>query len=136
MAEQSKGKLTEIIKNYIAAKTAVQQKTSTKADIEHMLSFVQEDVQVEHKPHKELKCENPGDGKVRFREGLSYYLGKYESSKTEIIDITEGKNVVAIKFRETIEIEWQGKMETDVSNALYIFEFKDGLISREFRYDL
>lgn len=132
----NKHNLTEITKKYLTAKTAVQQKNSTKADIEHMLSFMKDDIQTEHKPHKTLQCENDGKGKEGFREGLSYYLGKYTSTKLTIDSVTEGKNMVAVKFTEVIKYMRDGKMITDKSANFFVLEFTDNLISREFRYDL
>lgn len=133
---QTSPNLSDIAKRYMAAKNAVQQKDSTKQDIENMVAFMRDDIQTEHKPYKLLECKNDGDGKEGFRRGLSYYLGKYESSKTEILDITEGQNMVAVKFLETIEFEKDGKIVSDTSKQLFILEFKDGLISQELRYDL
>lgn len=126
----------QIVRNYIAAKNAVQQSDSTAQDVEHMLSFMKDDIQTEHKPHKFMECENNGKGKERFRAGLTHYLGKYDSTDTEILNITPGQNMAAVKFRETIRYTRDGEQHEDVSESLYVLEFDGELIQREFRYDL
>lgn len=127
---------SRIVKDYLAAKEAVQQEDSTSEDIEHMLGFMADDIQTEHKPHKTMECVNDGGGKEGFRAGLRHYLGQYDSTDIEILDITTGKNMAAVEFRETITYTRDGERFVDVSESLFVLEFNDGLIQREFRYDL
>lgn len=126
----------EFVRGYIAAKENVQQRHSTLQDVEHMLGFMKDDIQTEHKPHKFMDCENHGGGKERFRKGLSHYLGQYDSTDIEILNITPGQNMAAVTFRETIKYTRDGKQHEDVSESLYVLEFDGDLIQREFRYDL
>lgn len=126
----------EIVRNYLAAKASVQQSDSTPQDVEHMLGFMKDDIQTEHKPHKVMDCENDGKGKEGFRKGLTHYLGQYDSTEIEILDITPGENMAAVTFRETIRYTRDGEQHEEVSESLYVLEFDGELIQREFRYDL
>jgi hypothetical protein len=135
-AKSDAANLSDITKQYFSAKETVQQKNSTKANIQHMLSFMHDDMQTEHKSHVSIECINDGNGKDQFLKGLNHYLGKYESSEIEIIDIREGVNMVSVKFNETIRSMRDDQLVIDHSKALYILEFEGDLISREFRYDL
>ena len=128
--------LTQITKHYLAAKSAVQQKHSTDKDIEHMLTFFSDAIQVQHMPHTEIHCKNDFKAKERFRQGLGHYLGKYDDTQIKILDITEGVNMVAVKFTETIKHPLDGKQLTTITKALYVLEFDGHLITREYRYDL
>ncbi len=128
--------LREITRQYMMAKQAVQQKDSTAKDVEHMLSFMKDDIQTEHKPHVTLQCENDGKGKEGFRTGLSHYLGKYESTEIIITHINVGENMTSVQFSELIRFERDGVMNRSFDNNLYILEFDGDKIQREFRYDL
>lgn len=128
--------LRAITLDYMKAKEAVQQKGSTAKDVEHMLSFMKDDIQTEHKPHVTLQCENDDQGKAGFREGLSHYLGKYESTEIIVTHINVGKNMTSVQFSELIRFERDGVMNRSFDNNLYILEFDGDKIQREFRYDL
>ena len=119
----------QFVVDYLSARTATQQPNATSVDIEHYLSFLAEDVGYQHLPYNDDDSRNP-DGKSDMREGMTYYLGKNKSFSAELVNFTNGFNVVAIQYKGVHEYQREGEALTvEDYSALDVLELENGKVT-------
>ncbi len=129
VAEDMEFDAEQFVVDYLAARTATQQPTATIKDIEHYLSFLVEDVGYQHLPYNSDDSRYP-DGKSGMREGMTFYLGKNKKFTAELVNFTQGFDVVAIQYKGVHEYQREGEpLTVDTYSALDVLELENGKVT-------
>lgn len=122
------------VKAYYHAEVMTQQPNATKADLEHYLSFLTEDVGNQHFPNAPDDSREP-NGKAMMRKGMSYYLGVHSEYQAELIDYQYGFNAVSIKHKFSAKGKRPDGSDFSYSKvALDVLELENGKVSVIRRY--
>jgi len=89
--------------NYVQAWFKTQMSTATKADLEHYLSFLTEDVAYQHLPYDKSDEREEG-GKEVLRKGMAQWLGANVDYKATINSISFSNNLIVINYDSTTTI--------------------------------
>lgn len=117
-------------KSYFNAWTASQRPDATKADLEHYLSFLSEDVGHQHLPYDPDDSRSP-EGKKNMREGMSYYLGAHTEYSGKLISHANARDVVVIKYGTSSKgIHPQTKQVVEQHHlTMEVLEIENGKVS-------
>ena len=103
---------------------------ATKEDIENYLALLTQDVGHQHLPYDSDDIRQP-DGKKNMRKGIQYYLGGHIEHSASLISITEGFNVVIIKY-DTVSKGVHPQTQKEVSfsyDTTEVLEIENGKVS-------
>jgi hypothetical protein len=83
--------------NYANAWFKTQMSTSTKADLEHYLSFLTDDIAYQHLPYDKTD-ERESGGKEILRKGMAQWLASNIEYKANINSINFSNNLIIINY--------------------------------------
>ena len=117
-------------KDYFDAWTATQGPTATNENLEHYLSFLDDDVGHQHLTYDQEGTRSP-DGKENMREGMGYYLGGHTEYSGKLISYTDGYNVIVLKYETSAKgIHPQTKEVITLSFVtVEVLEIENGKVS-------
>ena len=127
-AEKFNGKA--FAKTYFEAWSETQKPNAKAEDIEHYLKLLKDDIGHQHLPY-DPEADRAEDNKDLMREGMTYYLGAHTDYSSELLSITEGLNVVIIKYAYKSQgVHPQTKEAVEINKELIeVLEIEDGLVS-------
>ncbi|MBL4660115.1 MAG: hypothetical protein JKY19_07145 [Alcanivoracaceae bacterium] len=117
-------------KGYFNAWLATQSPNATKENIEHYLTFLADDVGHQHLPYDPEDTRSP-DGKSKMRKGMNYYLGSHTEYEGKLISLTDGYNVIVIKYQTSLKGIHPQTKQVIAQNYLTIevLEIENGKVS-------
>lgn len=89
--------------NYAQAWFKTQMSTATKADLEHYLTFLTDDVAYQHLPYDKTDEREVG-GKEVLRKGMSQWLASNVDYKATINSINFSNNLITINYNSSTTI--------------------------------
>lgn len=115
---------------YFDAWVASQAPQATEQDLENYLALLADDVGHQHLPYAadDTRYES---GKSDMRKGMMYYLGAHSHYAAELISVTEGFNVVVIKYAtESAGTHPQTGQVIELNyDTIKVLEIEDGKVS-------
>lgn len=117
-------------RDYFSAWKAVQAPNATKANLEHYLSFLTDDIGYQHLPFSDNDSRE-ADGKVQIRQGMSYYLGMHSGYKAKLTHYSYGHNVITIEYDTQANGVHPdtGQLVSNEYSSLEVLEIENGKVS-------
>jgi ketosteroid isomerase-like protein len=127
----------ELASRYFEAWIESQQPSASMKDIEHLTSFMTDDVAWQHSPYAKSDDRTKG-GKEKLQAGMMQWLGSHQSYSAELLKLHSSKDYFIIEFRSTAMIKDgnSNQLKELKRHYLDILEMDGGRVAIIRRYDI
>ena len=117
-------------RDYFSAWKATQAPNATKANLEHYLSFLTDDIGYQHLPYS-VNDARAADGKNHMRKGMSFYLGSHTEYEATLTKSSYGHNVITLEYNtQTKGVHPDnGQIISNSYTSLEVLEIDNGKVS-------